>query len=352
MDPRQQPPLAPLESLDARGEAAAERESFVLEPREREIHVAGRKPERIRDVRPGGRPDHLEPPAHQLPNRVLACPCFRLVALRRDDRGLVRRAGKRCLHHGQPLSRHPQAAIYSSHAADGGQAVVLVLPGRAGSRFDARHRPHDQQRIMELVPRLRIGPGLFAHEIDGGLIELAEFVGRLHIQPAPRDHGLRPALLERGVVEECVRPCVEHLMTHGGRLGRVARDQRELATIHALQHALQPREIHRLEQAIGNRLIHQRVVGDLAITHQVLRARELIGEDGRDQVFGLHTLQRGRHLPAAAEAQHRERPRRVPTPARPEHRRVEHRLHEEMLRRRWLEILEHVLERETVLRPQ
>ncbi len=143
---------------------------------------------------------------------------------------------------------------------------------------------------MELVPGLWIGPGLFAHEVDRGLIELAEFVGRLHIQPAARDHGLRPALLERSIVEECVGPCVQDFMTHGRRLGGVARNQRELASVHALQDALQSREIHRLEQAIGYRLVHQGVVGDLAITHKVLGARELIGEDGCDQVLGLHAL--------------------------------------------------------------
>ena len=66
---------------------------------------------------------------------------------------------------------------------------------------------------MELVAGFGIGPGLLAHEVDGGLIELAELIGRLDVQTTPRDHGLRAALLERRVVEEGIRPGVQDFMT-------------------------------------------------------------------------------------------------------------------------------------------
>jgi len=47
-------------------------------------------------------------------------------------------------------------------------------------------------------------------------------------------------------------------------------DERELPSVHAFEHALQPREVHRLQQAVGDRLIYERVIGNLPVTHQVL----------------------------------------------------------------------------------
>src|SRR5213596_3817875 len=71
-----------------------------------------------------------------------------------------------------------------------------------------------------------------------------------------------------------------------------SRDEREAPRLHLLEHALESREVHRLEQAVLDRLLHERMVGDLPVAHQVLRAGELIGKDRRDQVFGLHPLER------------------------------------------------------------
>lgn len=50
----------------------------------------------------------------------------------------------------------------------------------------------------------RIGPGFLAHASDGLRVERPEAVGGLGVEHAPRHHGLCPALLERGVVEEAV----------------------------------------------------------------------------------------------------------------------------------------------------
>ena len=205
---------------------------------------------------------------------------------------------------------------------------------------------------MQLVAGFGIRPGLLTHEVDGGLVELAEFVGRLHVETAAREHRLCPALLERCVVEECVGPGIQHFMAQRRWLRRVARDERELPCVHPFEHPLQPREVHGFEQAVSDRLIHERVIGNLPVTDQVLGTSELIGEHGRNEVLGFHALQRRRHLPAASEPQHRQRTRRVPAPARSEYRRVEHRLHQQVLRGRGLQVLENVFERETVLWPE
>ena len=65
---------------------------------------------------------------------------------------------------------------------------------------------------------------------------------------------------------------------------------------------LEPVDVHRFDEAIGDRLADQRMVGDLALADQVLGAGELVGEDRRDQVLGVHPRQLRRHFLAAAEA--------------------------------------------------
>ena len=94
------------------------------------------------------------------------------------------------------------------------------------------------------------------------------------------------------------------------------------------------------------------MVGDLAVSHQILRACELVWEHRRHEVFRLHPLQRRRDLLATTRPQHRERARRVPTPPGAEHRRVQHRLHQQVLGGLRLQVVEHVVQWEAVLRPE
>ena len=202
---------------------------------------------------------------------------------------------------------------------------------------------------MKLVGGTDVGPSVFANAIDRCLIELPELLRRLDVEPAPGDHRLGAAFLERRVIEEGVRLGVDHLVGEWGRLRRVARHQREPSRRHPLEHALQTGEVHRFEQTVRDGLLHQRVIGNLAVPHEVLGTRELVGEYRSDQVLRIHPLERRGDLLPAARAQHGQRPGRVPTPARAEHRRVEHRLYQQMLRGFGLQILEHILEREAVL---
>jgi hypothetical protein len=83
-------------------------------------------------------------------------------------------------------------------------------------------------------------------------------------------------------------------------------------------------DIHRLVQAVRDRLVGQRMIGHLALAHEILRAGDLVREYGRDQIFGLHAHELRRHLLVAAEPGQRKRDSRHPTPPRREHRCVEH----------------------------
>ena len=220
------------------------------------------------------------------------------------------------------------------------------------SDFRVGNGAHHEQRIVQLVGARDLRPRLLLHPINRRLIELAQLLGGLHVKAAPCDHGLSAALLERRVVEEGVGLGIDHLVGERRRLRRVARHERELSRRHPLEHALQTREVHRFQQTVRDGLLHQRMVGNLPVPHEVLGARELVGEHGGHQVLRVHALERRGHLLPASRAQHGERPRRVPAPARAEHRRVQHRLHQQVLRRLGLQILEHVLEREAVLGPE
>ena len=120
----------------------------------------------------------------------------------------------------------------------------------------------------------------------------------------------------------------------------------------ATEDALQRCEVHRLFEAVADRLVDQRMIGNLAIARDVLEARGRVRKHRGHQIVGLHALQLRRHLASAAAARHGQRDRRVPAPARLEHRRVEKRLHEDVAHGRRMQIAEHVRERERMLRTE
>ena len=94
------------------------------------------------------------------------------------------------------------------------------------------------------------------------------------------------------------------------------------------------------------------VVGHLDGAGDVLLARGGAGEHDGEQVVALHPLERRRHLPPAAEAQHDEAPVQVPPPAALEDRLVEDGLLQRGPDRARGEEAGHVGEREAVVRPE
>jgi len=65
---------------------------------------------------------------------------------------------------------------------------------------------------VQFVAGADVRPRFVPHAIDRVLVEFAELVGVLHVEPAAGDHRLGAALFERGVVQERVRLCVQHLV--------------------------------------------------------------------------------------------------------------------------------------------
>ena len=138
-------------------------------------------------------------------------------------------------------------------------------------------------------------------------------------------------------------------MTERRRLGRVDGDRLDLSALDGAQHLGQAREVHRFGEAVADRLAHQHVVGDADRAGEVLAARGRVGEARREQIVRAHPLKLRCDLLAAAHPQDRERARRVPAPARGEHRRGEQRLRQRRFHAGRLDVLEHDLQRERVL---
>ena len=201
---------------------------------------------------------------------------------------------------------------------------------------------------MQLLGVDRIGPRLGLNLGDRLSVQPAEVGRALGVAPAPRHHRLCPSLLERRVVEKGVGSRRQRLERERRWLGQIAADDLDVARLEALEQPLQPVDVHRLVQAVGDRLIGQRMVRDLALADQILGAGDLVGEDRRDQVFRLHAQELRRHLLAAAKARQRERHAGDPAPARREHRRVEHRLDEDLPDAGGMEIARDVAELEAV----
>ena len=65
---------------------------------------------------------------------------------------------------------------------------------------------------------------------------------------------MAPTLLERRIVEKRVRLGVEDLVREQRRLGRVARDEPQLAAVNPAEHGTKPVEVHRLLEAVAHGL--------------------------------------------------------------------------------------------------
>ena len=71
--------------------------------------------------------------------------------------------------------------------------------------------------------------------------------------------------------------------------------QPELAAMDALQHGAQAVEVHGLLQAVADRLVHERMVGNCTIAGNVLETGRGIGKHRRHQIVGQHALKLRRH---------------------------------------------------------
>ena len=201
---------------------------------------------------------------------------------------------------------------------------------------------------MQLVgvshPRQRLG----AYLGDGGRIQGAELARLLGRNPAPVANRLGTALLQWRVIQERVRPRVDDLLREGRRFAQVARHQLHRAAFHVSQQRLELGHVHRLGQAVADRLGHQGVIRHFAVAAEVFLTGKLVGEYQGQQVFRLHPLQVGRHPLAAALADDRQGAGGVPAPAGLEHWRIQQRLHQHAAHAAMLQVAPYVGQRKAV----
>ena len=353
MDAREQPPFAPLALRGRRvRERAAHRKALRLQRGERRLDARGRHGKLRGECGGGRRPQTLEPPAHRLDERGFAAHGLRATRGRRH-RGLRTRRGEECGKERQPLGGDPDSGARANdvrHAPLRGELGDQVGPARAARDLGIGEVREPQQRIVQLVGIRRIRPGLLAHAADGLGIELAQVRGALRIEPAPAHHRLGASLLERRVIEIGVRSRREHLERERGGLGEIAGQHLDAARFKSAQQPLESAGVHCLLEAVPQRLAHQRVIGNLELARQILRAGELVREDGGEQILRGHARERRRHFLPAAKARQGERDRRAPAPAHRKHGRGAHGLHEDRACGVGMQVTRHVGELEAVRR--
>jgi hypothetical protein len=116
------------------------------------------------------------------------------------------------------------------------------------------------------------------------------------------------------------------------RLDRVDEVNPHRPLLEPAQQRLEALDVHRLMQAVAQRLPHERVIGDLDRTGRgVVLTRGERREHGGHEVGRLHALDVERVHPTALAAQDSQRTIEVPAPARGEHRATEHGLRDGVL---------------------
>ena len=146
------------------------------------------------------------------------------------------------------------------------------MPGRLRGDLCVAQESQTEQSRVQLVGVAGFGPHLVAHLPNRLGVELAQ-VGRAGgIHPAPRQHGLGAALLERRVVEEGIGPRGEDFERERRGFGEVAGRHFDGAAFQAREQGFEAVDIHRFVQAIIDRLPHQRMVGNLAVADDVFAA--------------------------------------------------------------------------------
>ena len=127
-------------------------------------------------------------------------------------------------------------------------------PLRLSVEFRVAQERERRERVGKLVGVAHVGPHLVAYALDRVGVELPEVGGGFGIEPAPCHDRLRTPLLERRIVEESVRPRGQDLGGERRRLGQLAGEHPDLAALEAREHSLEAVDVHRLVQAIGDRL--------------------------------------------------------------------------------------------------
>ncbi len=257
------------------------------------------------------------------------------------DRGVELRLGPDQRELVQALGGDPElgaAGVEPRHPLIRGERLQPTLPFRFRPCLFVAQGTEPEQGVVQFFGIAGLEPGFLFHPGNGLAVEAAEIGGALRVEPAASHDGLGAAFFQRCVIEIGVGARGKDFERQRRRLGQIDGDDADLAVLDAPQHGFEAFDVHRLVQAVADRLVGERMVGDLTLAGQVFGTGDLIGEHRGDQVFGLHAHELRRHLLAALETRQGQGHAGHPAPARVEHRRIEQRLDQDLAHAGGMEI--------------
>ena len=149
---------------------------------------------------------------------------------------------------------------------------------------------------MQFIGRACLRPGLFLHFGDRRCVKETEAVAApaaAGFRSTPRVNRLSAALLERRIIQKRIRPRVQNLSSERRRFWQITGDAADLVAFDLAQHFFQTLNVHRFAQAIVNRLLHEWMIGNLAVSNDVFETRELVRKNRGQKIFRFHSLERG-----------------------------------------------------------
>ena len=251
------------------------------------------------------------------------------------DRRVGLQVGTHELELGEALGAHPEG-LAAGHGHDGGPALGQQRrqqrgPAQPVGGSDLGHGQEagQRQRVVQLVRRPRLGPGLEAHLADRLRVEAADGRGLLRVQQVAGADRPRAALLGRRVVEERVGPRADDLLGQRRRRRELPREDLHLPAASVPEQRLEAVHVH--EFVAGSRPGSGGRAGDRAPAGRPAMFSAQATWSGKTRASRSSESLRwnwgGTFRPLRIAAD-RERRGRDPAPARGKHGRLQRRLGE------------------------
>src|SRR5207248_2105671 len=145
------------------------------------------------------------------------------------------------------------------------------------------------KEVVEVVRSLGRRGNLGVDLLDGVLIQRA-YRGQVGGEAAPEADRVGTPILCLLIVQKCVWPGGNDLVCQDRWLSGIAAMDPDLAGLEGLQQCSDTVDVEGFVQCVVNSLAHQYVVGNLDRTDDVVLASRRLGEDGCEEVVGLHAL--------------------------------------------------------------
>ena len=164
---------------------------------------------------------------------------------------------------------------------------------------------------------------------------------------------LRAPFFERCIIQKRVGLRRKNSAGKSGRLQRVHRYLFDFTAVQFADDIEKAIHIHRLGQAIFDRLLNKRMIGHRQITGgKRFSARVHLGIRGVEEIIGAHPDDGSRDTFSGAHPFEQKRTLQIPSPTRRKHRRGQKRLDQNIACRVGMQIAKHFIKRKTVLRSE